>query len=481
MLKNTKLRSLLFFSLALLLSGSMWACAEPAPPKFEVISLNVTPPEVFLGETVSITAEVKNTDGMSGSYSAVLTVNGLEREIRIVPIAAGDTKVLTFTLVEEKIPGTYEITVGSMSSRFLVKDYLSPATETEEIELDLVETAPPSHRLDVTPVYFGHDACMVGSITMLLKYDDPSLDVCDIVAASSLGSTGRYVRRSLSKDPKSSKLIDFDFLYRREVGLIFAPRNLNYDIILGIGKGGRTDTGSSPARVGEEAKRIEYFDDVDGAFDFLKRAIASGYPVEVHLKIDSLLRGDFAKASNHWVEQNAFFASIGATEAGSHFMVVTGYDEGWVFLNDPTDPGKPTDLATTVDNFKLAWNVPEEVWPNNTGPYWMLIVKKNEGTKSVDDILAWNKNLSADTPYQTSLFAENAPQEFSKPKHIQEVHTFSEMRLEYARFLAKNGKGEAAALYEESGKLWVGLLESSNISEDLRKIADLEEQARSLY
>ena len=79
MLKNSKLRSLLFLGIALLFVGSMGACTEPTPPKFEVISLNVTPTEVFLGETINITAEVKNTGERDGSYAAVLTVDGLER------------------------------------------------------------------------------------------------------------------------------------------------------------------------------------------------------------------------------------------------------------------------------------------------------------------------------------------------------------------------------------------------------------------
>jgi len=40
---------------------------------------------------------------------------------------------------------------------------------------------------------------------------------------------------------------------------------------------------------------------------------------------------------------------------------------------------------------------------------------------------------------------------------------------------AKNSKREAAALYEQSSRLWEGLVESENISDDLKKIADMEE------
>jgi len=35
--------------------------------------------------------------------------------------------------------------------------------------------------------------------------------------------------------------------------------------------------------VEKEAKRIEYFNSEDDAFNFLRSMLASGYPVEVHL------------------------------------------------------------------------------------------------------------------------------------------------------------------------------------------------------
>ena len=56
----------------------------PPPADFEVISLDIKPPEVTTGETVSITAEVKNTGDGEGTYTAVLTVDGVKFETKDV-------------------------------------------------------------------------------------------------------------------------------------------------------------------------------------------------------------------------------------------------------------------------------------------------------------------------------------------------------------------------------------------------------------
>ena len=359
-------------------------------------------------------------------------------------------------------------------------------TPTEQSKLDLVETAPPSHQLDVTPVYAGHDVCMLGSLAMLLKYDDPSLEFCDLVGNIGMGSIGKY-----RPDKATGVEFKFDAPDGRWSGMVFAPQNSGYSLIVGIANGGRIDEqinappDAPPSvieqkpRVKREAKRIEYFDNVDDAFDFLKRVVASGYPVEVHLNTIKVMH-DFAKATSHWADNAAMWTRGGLTTV-SHFMVVTGYDTTHVYLNDPTDPGKPINLPATVGNFKAAWNVPEEMWPNNTGPYWILFVKKSGERKSIDDILAWNKQRAIGAPSQIRLFGENTLGEFTTGWAQKEIYVTSEMRLEYARFLKKNGKTEAATIYEQSSKLWEGLLESSTVSEDIKRIADLEEQARRLY
>jgi len=352
---------------------------------------------------------------------------------------------------------------------------------TEKLELGLVATAPSSYQLDVAPVYVGSGLCMLGSLTMLLKYDAPALDFCGTIAYSGIGPSGYRQQKPTG--------IKFDFpqggLW---AGMVLTPRNLGYSLICGVAKEGRVDPkGGAPQsvvqqwpRIQSEAKSIKYFDKEEYAFDFLKKVIASDYTVAVHLNV-VLVMNDFAKASNRWVDMSRACTEAKITEV-SHMMVVTGYDTTHVYLNDPGDPAKPTKLPTTIDNFKSAWNVQETRSPSlNVGPYWMLFIQKSSEMKSVSDILAWNKQRSVNTPSEIRLFSENPPRGFTNRQEERDIHVIVKVRLEYAKFLEKNGKKEAAAHYEQSSKLWEGLLKSSTISEDLRKIADLEEQAQELY
>lgn len=99
------------------------ACALPAPAEFEVESLNINPPEVKAGETVSITAVVKNIGGSEGTYAMILTVDGVSVETEEVALMPGSSKEVTFSLVKDTA-GTYEIRIGELSSSLTVKEKL---------------------------------------------------------------------------------------------------------------------------------------------------------------------------------------------------------------------------------------------------------------------------------------------------------------------------------------------------------------------
>jgi len=103
----------------------------PAPvAEFEVISLDIKPSEAVAGETVRITAVVKNIGGSKGTYAAILTMDGVTEEVKEVAITAGSSKVVTFTLAKDT-SGTYETAVGELSSSLTVKEELI----AKEIEL----------------------------------------------------------------------------------------------------------------------------------------------------------------------------------------------------------------------------------------------------------------------------------------------------------------------------------------------------------
>ncbi len=94
-----------------------------SPAKFEVINLGINPVEALAGETANITAVVGNTGGSKGTYAVILTVDGVSVEIKEVAITPGSSKTVTFSLVKDT-PGTYEISVGELTSSLTVKEKL---------------------------------------------------------------------------------------------------------------------------------------------------------------------------------------------------------------------------------------------------------------------------------------------------------------------------------------------------------------------
>lgn len=111
--------SMLLIAVVLILPTACKAPAEPA--KFDVTSLDVSPPEVTASETVSVVVQVKNIGGSEGIYTATLTVDGVKAETKEVTVAPGATEKLTFSLFKDKA-GTYQVAVGGLRSSFIVKE-----------------------------------------------------------------------------------------------------------------------------------------------------------------------------------------------------------------------------------------------------------------------------------------------------------------------------------------------------------------------
>jgi len=92
----------------------------PPPAKFELTSLGIEPPEVMAGETVCITAEVKNTGGSRGAYPVILTVEGIEVETKDVTVASGAIVTVTFGFIKDAV-GIYRIEVAELTGVLIVK------------------------------------------------------------------------------------------------------------------------------------------------------------------------------------------------------------------------------------------------------------------------------------------------------------------------------------------------------------------------
>ncbi len=102
------------------------ACAEPPKPPapvFGVVSLQVTPATIPVGEEATIIATVQNSGQVEGNYQAVLTVDGKKVNAKTVTIPAESSRKINFPLSMDT-PGTYEITVGKANALLTVKKFV---------------------------------------------------------------------------------------------------------------------------------------------------------------------------------------------------------------------------------------------------------------------------------------------------------------------------------------------------------------------
>ena len=93
------------------------------PAAFTVSSLNISPVEVNVGETVTISLLVTNAGGMSGSYIVTLKINSVKEADKSVTVAAGGSQTVSFSVTKEEA-GSYAVSVDGLSGSFTV---LAPA------------------------------------------------------------------------------------------------------------------------------------------------------------------------------------------------------------------------------------------------------------------------------------------------------------------------------------------------------------------
>jgi len=103
-------------------------CAKP--PEFEVVSIDVVPKEIYIGEPASITATIKNIGGCEGIFPVNLMVNGSAIQTKLVAIKPGENEIVNFTITQNK-SSEYNIQIGTLNTNLIVKKNI----EKKNIEL----------------------------------------------------------------------------------------------------------------------------------------------------------------------------------------------------------------------------------------------------------------------------------------------------------------------------------------------------------
>jgi beta-lactamase superfamily II metal-dependent hydrolase len=113
----------------------------PEPAKFALSALSISPSEVKAGESVTISADIANSGGSSGSYTAILKINGSQVETKSVVLDTGESQVVSFTVTKEST-GTYTVELGGLEGTFTVTKVVTPAPE-QVLFLRIVSVTDP--------------------------------------------------------------------------------------------------------------------------------------------------------------------------------------------------------------------------------------------------------------------------------------------------------------------------------------------------
>ena len=89
------------------------------PANLSASSLSISPQQVEPDEQVTISINVANTGGETGSYDAILYINGVVADNQTVSVAAGTSKNVIFT-VSKSEAGVYDVSVAGQSGQFEV-------------------------------------------------------------------------------------------------------------------------------------------------------------------------------------------------------------------------------------------------------------------------------------------------------------------------------------------------------------------------
>jgi len=92
---------------------------------FTVSQLSISPAEVDIAETVTISAVVTNTGTAAGSYEVTLKIKGVVEATKEVTLKAGASEEVTFTTAKD-VAGSYSVDVNGLSGSFTVKEKPAP-------------------------------------------------------------------------------------------------------------------------------------------------------------------------------------------------------------------------------------------------------------------------------------------------------------------------------------------------------------------
>jgi VCBS repeat-containing protein len=112
-----------------------------SPANFAVSGLSISPNIADSGKNIDISAIVKNTGDLSGTYQTVLSVDDAAVETKEVVLAGGSSATVSFSFTAGTV-GQHKVSIGGLPATFEVKLPPPAGTEVSRPELTGFSTAP---------------------------------------------------------------------------------------------------------------------------------------------------------------------------------------------------------------------------------------------------------------------------------------------------------------------------------------------------
>lgn len=111
---------------------------EPeGPAEFKISNLTVSPSEAEPGESVEISATVKNVGDLEGTYTVELKIDGVLEETENVTLDSGESTTVSFTVQKETV-NSYSVEVGDLIQSFEV--IAPPSENIQDMMMETIAT-----------------------------------------------------------------------------------------------------------------------------------------------------------------------------------------------------------------------------------------------------------------------------------------------------------------------------------------------------
>ncbi len=184
--------------------------AYPSPAEFTTGMLTISPTQVYVGESVSISTIITNTGLQEGTYNVTLRIDNVVVTTREVTLAGGESGTITYT-VSRDAPGTYNVNVNGKKGSFTVKEkVVPPEPEPAAFSVTGLIIYPTSVEIGESitiRVSVANTGDLSGTYTATLKIDNIVVETKDVTLE---GGTSETVVFTTSRDTAGTYTISID-------------------------------------------------------------------------------------------------------------------------------------------------------------------------------------------------------------------------------------------------------------------------------